>query len=492
MSINWSTSLFQCFEDEESCWWSFWCYPLIASRNIQTFGVGKGLHYLWIFLLVFAGFFYTCISPDTFKFRLAFIGLGLSVFIRGRFRGLIRERYNIRSEFCGCIADYLVHYCCAPCAVAQESREAKLLNKPFSDYITDQPLDEIYSTEEDLLLLSRNSSHFGNDSSLPTQRQRKVDPMIVSKASRLLIFIFGLLFVSSLTYVGLKDPLHILTFFLCYVQSIVVLYVMYWKERKEYACLDYVVKSFFVGTTVTVFQAMMIFFVFYFLSTFVLIVTLYLTNPYTIQVRSEEGETQDIISPLVDIAISQTTFLFDKGNFNPNLFANVVNAHGYEERPTSQLFANFGNSTFTGILRPFPDTIVENNVIIFSIFIFISCLAIAATTEVCKYMIFRGCKMPFIVTHPSAILVYLLTGALGYSSGLAVINELFFSVAENDIVSWRSLFQWNFIWWKLIYHLGRFLVPVDITCALYQAYNTSLVRINDFLFSFDSLIVSFG
>ena len=254
---SWTTSCFDCCADEETCWWGFWCSCLLQARTADTFDVSMSkmtlLSYFfvtctWIFCFIFGGFqLGVC----------AFILIsGYLAYTRGEMRNNIRERLGYINPSYLCIPnDYILHFfsCCAPCAICQEAREAKVYGLRSLDFCTGQPLVELREAHEraigrqadsvsDILIPSNGdlASHIAALSQLS-----KVC-IILSSTALLLVLIF---FVVS------GDVQQAAIFLLIFVQPAALLYWFYWRDRRQYASLDMVLKMFFVGFWVCVVQA---------------------------------------------------------------------------------------------------------------------------------------------------------------------------------------------------------------------------------------------
>ena len=131
-SSYWSSQLFDCSKDEESCWWTTWCCCLISGRNAISFDVGSS--YLqamsFIFLVIFFLFLYNYYA--LLAIMMLIIGLIFNAYYRTIIRSRIREKLNILDTSCN---DFLAHCCCPLCSICQEAREARLKTNKKLDFI---------------------------------------------------------------------------------------------------------------------------------------------------------------------------------------------------------------------------------------------------------------------------------------------------------------------------------------------------------------------
>ena len=57
----WASSLYQCYDDEETCWIGTWCSPLLSGRTAAQFHVVNSMVYFGI-TCIYWGFGYCCFS----------------------------------------------------------------------------------------------------------------------------------------------------------------------------------------------------------------------------------------------------------------------------------------------------------------------------------------------------------------------------------------------------------------------------------------------
>eukprot|EP00596_Hydrurales_sp_CCMP1899_P002740 CAMPEP_0119048114 /NCGR_PEP_ID=MMETSP1177-20130426/56975_1 /TAXON_ID=2985 /ORGANISM="Ochromonas sp, Strain CCMP1899" /LENGTH=278 /DNA_ID=CAMNT_0007023553 /DNA_START=456 /DNA_END=1288 /DNA_ORIENTATION=+ len=99
----------------------------------------------------------------------------------------------------------------------------------------------------------------GIDSSIPEGGNMMSHIKSISKTSRLILALSAL--VASLSFVlliAVKRSQNIAVLFFVFLQPIVILYIVYWRKRRQYASFDFVIKCFAVGFWFTTFQSIIL------------------------------------------------------------------------------------------------------------------------------------------------------------------------------------------------------------------------------------------
>ncbi|XP_063746712.1 cornifelin homolog B-like isoform X2 [Eleginops maclovinus] len=113
---DWSSDLFDCFEDASTCCYGFWCGPFLACTVAGRFGENRCLP-----LCDTACGMPLCVPPAVLAVRVA-----------------MRNRYHIKGSICN---DILVSLCCQWCSWCQMHRELKHRNKtPNFIVVQNQPI----------------------------------------------------------------------------------------------------------------------------------------------------------------------------------------------------------------------------------------------------------------------------------------------------------------------------------------------------------------
>lgn len=224
-------SVTDCMKDEQSLWYTIWCCWIVNARNVQIFGLGDSFWencYAWIAMIAFITLFLInpilglCVGP------CILVGLAWR---RAQFRTGIRQKYAIPGTFSD---DLVTHTFCSMCAICQEAREAKLNNLPPIDFCFGEPL---------LLRETAHEATIGVSSSSCTLYLESL-----SKTSKFIIVLWGsIAFLTIFVDLVQNHSANVLILFLVFLQPIAILYVLYWRQRRQFAYLDYVVKTFAYG-----------------------------------------------------------------------------------------------------------------------------------------------------------------------------------------------------------------------------------------------------
>ncbi|CAD6215317.1 unnamed protein product [Miscanthus lutarioriparius] len=106
-SREWSSGLFDCFDDFDTCCMTFWCPCITFGRTAEI--VDHGTTSCGTSGALFALIEYLSASWCTWAYSCTY-------------RGRMRAQHGLPEAPC---ADFLVHLCCLPCALCQEYRELK-------------------------------------------------------------------------------------------------------------------------------------------------------------------------------------------------------------------------------------------------------------------------------------------------------------------------------------------------------------------------------
>ncbi|XP_051540834.1 cornifelin-like [Myxocyprinus asiaticus] len=117
----WSTGLFDCCQDMNSCCYAYWCCPCFACSTTGEFGESTCLPLIDLLGpgLMAAFGMVVCVPPVTLGMRVA-----------------VRHRYDIGGSL---FEDILVSCCCVWCSWCQMNREIKERKKPIT-VVTMQPV----------------------------------------------------------------------------------------------------------------------------------------------------------------------------------------------------------------------------------------------------------------------------------------------------------------------------------------------------------------
>ena len=243
---NWHSQILNfsdCLKDEETSWWGLWCCWILNARTVQLFGLGDSFReaaYFWVALVVFL-LLLILTGPICYLFAIAVFGY--FAYRRATLRTAIRQKLSIPGTFSD---DLLMHGFCSCCTICQEAREAKSVNLPAIDWCYGEPLlarEEAHDYA--VTVATSNSSSNGSSSSLLDCAPHFHS---ISKTSKFIIFLWALIALLTIFVdLILNESANLLVLLLIFVQPLLILYFVYWKTRRQYAYLDYVIKTFAYG-----------------------------------------------------------------------------------------------------------------------------------------------------------------------------------------------------------------------------------------------------
>jgi Cys-rich protein (TIGR01571 family) len=475
---DWNSQMFDCSRDEESSWWGCWCCWLVGARTVETFELGKSIQEVilfWVGMVVFLILFVLQIQPLGLFWGLGIFGY--FIWRRANYRYAIRAKYNIPGHFSD---DVLAHTACICCAVCQESREAKLRLLPRLDYCFGDSLAE-QEMIHDRALGRANSALTEN--LVPESGNILSHLQAVSKTSRLIVVLSAVVcFLSFVVLIGMGRAYNILVLLLVFVQPLAILYFVYWRSRRQYALLDFVIKTFAVGFWFTTFQSVV-------LESILQVLLFIIMTPLMTY-----GEKTDPNSPGPpplpnehnhDVAAAATaaTWQGNKGTLAKFVFQLM---NGYVS-----VSNGYGSDAYTGYDNMYPndapssspstddltDTehqkhLMRTHFIIVLITLFIMAYVVAAgVEETMKHFIVRCCQFPGPLRDPHAVLVYLMAGALGFATCENI--EYVFGQKSSPFPG-TTMFEG-----ELLLLLMRVLMPIHVICSVLQAANLSKVIIGE-------------
>ncbi|GAB5370621.1 hypothetical protein AAMO2058_001509100 [Amorphochlora amoebiformis] len=225
--------MFDCFDEEESCWWSCWCPCLVFSRTYHSMDISPTRTTMGIFFIVLLMWAISAMAWIGAAILTITVGGVALIYYRAMLRGELRHRLGIPGDFC---SDFSAHCCCWPCVIAQEARQVKQYGRPYRDYGTGESLEEGAIIPPD----PREASLYQHCKTL-------------SRCSRILLFSFlsGVITVAAL--LGQKQGVSI--YIMALIVPLIILYLLYWRRHRHSLPLDSAIKFFFAGFVVAVASA---------------------------------------------------------------------------------------------------------------------------------------------------------------------------------------------------------------------------------------------
>ena len=387
---EWATGTFDCTKDEESCWWGFWCCWIVHARTAATFTVGSSCWEIvnfWGYVVV--------LVLGTLIFRLpgflmfGVVGGAAYAYYRGQMRTELRQKLGIGGT---AVNDCISHWLFPCCAVCQEAREAKLVNAPVIDFCS----GELMSIQD-----ANHTRAVSSDDSL--QGTLMFHLAALSQTSRVILCMWlGVFFVLLVVLLATKQGLNFALLVLIFAQPLLILYFVYWRQKRQHAALDYVVKLFAVGFFCAPFQAIIL-----------------------------EGVLQVVITIILA----------------------PFSGHTDEDMTDDEQHA---------VMRQHLTAVVIGLVLM-------AFLVAAGVEETVKHFVVRCCRFPSQVTNPHTLLVYLMTGALGFATAENI--EYVFSEAAGE----SGMPKVQLFYDELFVLVLRICLPIHVICSVMQAANLSRV-----------------
>lgn len=418
------------------------------------------------------------------------------------------------------MSDCLLHCCCTCCSVAQEARESLVAprNKRL-DYCSSQELSELApSTDNSLDEMDTigPSSHFNIASSGAITERFQSIYFKLSHTSQNILIVLGLLSLLLMISLLATNPLSFVVLLLVFIQPLVVLYLIYWRGRRKFAQLDYVVKMFCVGFFLSTTQSVFFENILQQLLTIVGILLFFLFNgsnlPSDDGGASNSGNSDFLWSHPIAGVFEQIyprrgAFLYQEQyqSFSPHLhpihrsishlytvsmatisspssdtelggeFSGIHSAEysfdPYETTLSSpSMFPTLApsNSSQPIDFDNLPRELLRDNILLILFLLFLMAFVVAAgVEETMKHFAVRCCRFPAPLKDPQMILVYLVSAALGFATAENI--EYVFGVRQSPIPGTSRFVG------ELIVLAMRLLMPIHLICAVIQSANLSRV-----------------
>jgi Cys-rich protein (TIGR01571 family) len=440
---SFSSNLFECSRDEESCWWSFWCCWIVEARTAASLELGSSKVIVSRFWCVLVSSILLFVFGFGNLALLVGVGGGIYIYVqRSNLRGQIRHKYNISGSVGD---DFLTHFFCPLCAICQESREAKNVGGKHVDFCSGQDLLLNEQAHNDVTGATGGTSindSYHNDDYGSFMSHVKV----LSETSKIILWLsLGVILLCSVLLVAIGKGANVVVLLLVFVQPFLILYFVYWKYKRQYALLDMVIKCFAVGFWFTTLQSIVL--------EVILQAVLYLLLGIVEQVVDPSTSSSD-----GDSSSSSSTSTLSI----IQIFSGILSLVTSKD---SSYMVNAAAATDDDAANREE---LKGKIIFVVIGIFLESFIVAAgVEETMKHFIVRYCQFPTLLRNPHAILVYLMAGALGFATSENV--EYVFGTTSSPIPGA------NQIEGELFVLLLRVLLPVHVICSVIQAANLSKV-----------------
>jgi Cys-rich protein (TIGR01571 family) len=528
VSSKWNSGLCSCQRDEETLWWGFWCCWLLQGRTASTFEVDSSqrqINYFWCYItgIVICLMF---LSPGSaILFTIA--GALMLAYNRSVLREKIRKKYLIPGSFCD---DFLTHSCCSCCAVCQEAREGKIRVSKTLDFCSGE---DLLAQEEAYQRAIGHGERGIADGAVPEGGNFLTHIKSLSITSKIILLLSVI--VACLSFILLivgKKSQNIAVLFFVFLQPIIILYIVYWRARRQYASLDIVVKCYAVGFWFTTLQSMILESVLQ--GVLVLIFSPFL-GPLIAQEIYSPGASAENVRFDSNIGYSQyqynQQYVLRNGDINTKNFQeNLINVGNNILFFYNSVFNNEGNpissynpssginlalksrsflGRFGGLFgghfsNAFSDTMhqtisdtidmassaddqlsaatsqsndglrtfLKSHIVLVIIMLLLMAFVVAAgVEETMKHFIVRCCPFNSPLKDPHTVLVYLMAGALGFATFENI--EYVFGTNSSPIPG-TSMFVG-----ELLVLLARICMPIHVICSVLQSVNLAKVSMGN-------------
>ena len=398
------------------------------------------------------------------------------------------------------------------------------------DYCSSQELQDLAPTPENLFILEEQTNDLMHPSQqqsgqpgshlteqlttgLSTERLQSIY-FKLSHTSQNILIALGIFSLFVLILLFIRSPLSVVVLLLIFLQPLVVLYFIYWRDRRKFAQLDYVIKMFFVGFFLSTTQSVVLESLLQYVVMFVAIILYLLIHglpaqqtatddpgdgpPASAEIRVQlaelGGRFHQLLTDLLpwrgitvlysdpsEIALARERHArFDALQRSASGIAEFFLSPGAHAPPTAlgDIAAEFlveplGNQpSFQPTSLPTPITdndqfLVENVLLVLFVLFLMAFLVAAGVEETMKHFVVRCCRFPTPLKDPNVVLVYLVAGALGFATAENI--EYVFGINSSPIPGTSKFVG------ELVVLALRILLPVHLICSVLQAANLSKV-----------------
>jgi Cys-rich protein (TIGR01571 family) len=519
---HWKTELFACLEDGESCWWGTWCCCIVSARNAQSFDIGKPVNRILSFVAILI--FGVALIIIFQSILLLFLGLGLYAGYQANSRQAIRTKLNIRGDY---MSDLVQHTFCTCCSVCQESREAKKrkmknydlccgdpleslsitaclsdTTSPSDDSPTPNPMQNTIDFAHEPEPLTRSLNPNGSSPRVPTTQDVTFKDQCgkLSTTGRFIAYMWMVLGVVGLIVMSASQhPLTIFVMILVFLQPVAILYFIYWRNFREYASVDYVVKLFTIGfflstTQSIVFESILQWLLSIFINITVSIEEYIQGSTSFVGDGVGGGGVEALLSVIASFrqkGVSASLLAPTHGSFRfialqtGFQFTSVLTSmyssssvkpdatHGFGLMAADDMggvTSNTGDDTTSNDDDGMVDFDTKKHIVVVVIALFLMAFVVAAgVEETMKHFAVHCYQFPGRLKDPRTILVFLLTAALGFETAENI--EYVFGSSISPVR------QHHLVVNELFVLSMRQAMPIHAICAVLQATEYSKVML---------------
>jgi len=262
----------------------------------------------------------------------------------------------------------------------------------------------------------------------------------VSKTSKTVLVVWCFLAVVSVISLILSErAANIGVLLLVFVQPMLVFYFVYWRSRRQFASLDYVIKMFVCGFFFATLQSICLEMVLQFaILLFMSVLMAFVGSTVPFSVLSPQ-----FMAPITPNSITQILLSLSTS-------AESTDSTSNQNDPSKKTY------------------------FVWVVFIFavISCflnsfVVAAGVEETMKYFVVKCCAFPRELREPDTVLVYLMMASLGFATSENI--EYVFNLKESPIP------HTSLVVGEIFVLFIRVLMPIHLICSVLQASNLTKV-----------------
>jgi len=378
--------------------------------------------------------------------------------------------------------------------LCQEAREAKAAGLLAIDFCTGAPL-VAYPPDENLLVninspTASSSSSSNSSSSSSSGVNANGNAFAISLTSKIILTFSAFLLLSSIVVLlAIEKGANVIVLLLVFLQPLVILFFVYWRKHRHLVALDLVIKIFATGFFIVTIQSVVI-------ESLLQGILFVLLTPFLGGGMGQlgppndgggdgvpQGGDDDYGPPPPPHQSSQKLFFLQHTMSGAlNWMVNIAAAaggggeggRGAPNDDDGPLIADQSDS----MRQSMKDNFIVAVVGVFAM----SFIVAAGVEETLKHFVVRCTYFPSPLRNPRAVLIYMMTGALGFAT---CENLMYVFEIKSSPVPGTSLFLG-----ELIVLLVRILMPVHVICSVFQAKNLSAILMSQQHMSLFRLLVT--
>lgn len=367
-------------------------------------------------------------------------GLLYYAFYKAQLRTRIRDLHQIPGTL---MSDFVLHAFMPCCAVAQEAREAVAKGRPQLDFVYGENLSAINFPQVEMGgYVPASPAGIENTNTEADASASLVEHLkAVSMVSHLILRLWACLVAATfLALIISGKGLSLLVLIAVFVQPFLILYFVYWRDsqRSKHVSLDFVIKLFAVGFFMSTSQSIVFESLLEGILMVVVSIVLHILNPH-LDDEDDKSSSSAAVSAQVRALLvpmfskhhwgqmingaATFTFSFMSGASDTTSLYSDNYIHDYSQAHSSPaLHAALSSNGSADAdaddnIGGYSAHTIRSNIVVVALALFVMAFVIAAgVEETMKHFAVRCCRFPAPLRDPKAVLVYMMTAALGFAT----------------------------------------------------------------------------